>query len=157
MLVSLWSPPCYKHHPRHTSRATLITISASHQQANQISAAKIKWAQMTILFWIQDLTARSNSECWGSDQVLFLFRCSNVDDKPGSASSRKEKGGDGFKSPDLVEVKTGAYTKKCVLPTLLLSIILSGLAGAGIFFLTYYFTVEFCEYSHHQLSNSTFL
>ena len=102
---------------------------------------------MTILFWIQDLTARSNSVCWGSDQVLFLFRCSNVDDKPGSASSRKEKGGDGFKSPDLVEVKTGAYTKKCVLPTVFLSIILSGLAGAGIFFLAYYFTVEFCEYS----------
>jgi len=67
----------------------------------------------------------------------------NVDEKPGSASSRKEKGGDGFKSPDLVEVKTGAYTKKCVLPTIFLSIILSGLAGAGIFFLAYYFTVEF--------------
>ena len=51
-----------------------------------------------------------------------------------------------------MEVKTGAYSKKCVLPTVFLSIILSGLAGAGIFFLTYYFTVEFCEYSHHQLS-----
>ena len=81
-----------------------------------------------------------------------------MDDKPGSASSRKEKGGDGFKSPDLVEVKTGAYTKKCVLPTVFLSIILSGLAGAGIFFLAYYFTVEFCEYSlslsqHHPLTS----
>ena len=85
----------------------------------------------------------------------MIFLCSNVDEKPGSASSRKEKGGDGFKSPDLVEVKTGAYTKKCVLPTLFLSIILSGLAGAGIFFLAYYFTVEFCEYSlsHHPSSN----
>lgn len=84
-----------------------------------------------------------------------MFLCSNVDDKPGSASSRKEKGGDGFKSPDLVEVKTGAYTKKCVLPTVFLSIVLSGLAGAGIFFLAYYFTVEFCEYSH-QLSTLPF-
>ena len=103
-------------------------------------------------------TARSNSECCLRQiKVLSIFLCSQVDEKPGSASSRKEKGGDGFKSPDLVEVKTGAYTKKCVLPTVFLSIILSGLAGAGIFFLTYYFTVEFCEYSHRQLSNCTFL
>ena len=82
-----------------------------------------------------------------SDSVLTLHICSNVDEKPGSASSRKEKekGGDGVKSPDLVEVKTGGYSKKCVIPTVCLSVILSGLAGAGIFFLVYYFVVEFSE------------
>ena len=50
-----------------------------------------------------------------------------------------------MKSPDLVEVKTGGYSKKCVIPTVCLSVILSGLAGAGIFFLVYYFVVEFSE------------
>ena len=82
-----------------------------------------------------------------SDSVLTLPICSNVDEKPGSASSRKEKekGVDGVKSPDLVEVKTGGYSKKCVIPTICLSVILSGLAGAGIFFLVYYFVVEFSE------------
>jgi len=69
----------------------------------------------------------------------------NVDEKPGSATSRKEKekAGDGVKSPDLVEVKAGGYSKKCVIPTLCLSILISGLLGAGIFFLVYYFVVEF--------------
>ena len=72
-----------------------------------------------------------------------MLHSSNVEEKPGSASSRKEKEKDGVKSPDLVEVKAGGYTKRCVVPTLFLSVILSGLAGAGIFFLVYYFVVEF--------------
>ena len=50
-----------------------------------------------------------------------------------------------MKSPDLVEVKAGGYSKKCVIPTLCLSILISGLLGAGIFFLVYYFVVEFSE------------
>ena len=39
---------------------------------------------------------------------------SNVEEKPSSAGSRKEKEKDGLKSPvgDLVEVKTSGYSKK---------------------------------------------
>lgn len=69
----------------------------------------------------------------------------NVEEKPSSAGSRKEKEKDGLKSPvgDLVEVKTSGYSKKCVIPTVFLSVIISALAGAGIFYLIYFFLVEF--------------
>jgi len=70
-------------------------------------------------------------------------RPNNVEEKPGSATSRKEKEKDGLKSPDLVEVKGGGYSKRCVLPTVCLSVLLSALVGAGIFFLVYHFVVEF--------------
>ena len=35
---------------------------------------------------------------------------------------------------------------RCVIPTVFLSITLSALAGAGIFYLIYFFLVEFSEY-----------
>jgi len=73
-------------------------------------------------------------------------RTSNqVDEKPGSAGSRKEKEKEVLKSPvhDLVEVKSSGYSKKCVIPTVILSVLISGLAGAGIFYLIYFFLVEF--------------
>ena len=43
---------------------------------------------------------------------IFFF--SNVEEKPSSAGSRKEKEKDGLKSPvgELVEVKTSGYSKK---------------------------------------------
>ena len=51
------------------------------------------------------------------DIKLFWF-FSNVEEKPSSAGSRKEKEKDGLKSPvgDLVEVKTSGYSKKWDLP-----------------------------------------
>ena len=47
--------------------------------------------------------------------LILLSSFSIVEEKPGSASSRKEKEKDGLKSPisnDLVEVKTSGYSKK---------------------------------------------
>ena len=35
---------------------------------------------------------------------------------------------------------------RCVVPTVLLSVLISGLVGAGVFYLIYFFLVEFSEY-----------
>lgn len=75
---------------------------------------------------------------------------SAVEEKPSSAGSRKVPAESGKTTdPDLVEVKSGSYTKKCVIPTLCLAVLLAGLAGAGIFFLVYYILVlmSYCPWS----------
>ena len=53
-----------------------------------------------------------NAESEGRCKINLIF--SNVEEKPSSAGSRKEKEKDGLKSPvgDLVEVKTSGYSKK---------------------------------------------
>ena len=51
------------------------------------------------------------AEIEGKCKIIFF---SNVEEKPSSAGSRKEKEKDGLKSPvgELVEVKTSGYSKK---------------------------------------------
>ena len=41
---------------------------------------------------------------------------------------------------------TSIFAFRCVIPTVFLSVILSALAGAGIFYLIYFFLVEFSKY-----------
>ena len=52
--------------------------------------------------------------CCELRKYFILLISSNVEEKPSSAGSRKEKEKDGLKSPvgDLVEVKTSGYSKK---------------------------------------------
>ena len=54
-----------------------------------------------------------NVENEGRRRIILIY-FSNVEEKPSSAGSRKEKEKDGLKSPvgDLVEVKTSGYSKK---------------------------------------------
>lgn len=72
---------------------------------------------------------------------------SAVEEKPssaGSKSSKKEK-----EAENLVEVKSSGYSKKCVIPTVLLAVLLAGAAGAGLFFLLYYilFLMTYCPWT----------
>lgn len=85
-------------------------------------------------------------------------RTSNaVEEKPSSAGSKKTPA-DGVKTPDpdLVEVKSGSYTKKCVIPTLCLAVLLAGMAGAGIFFLVYYILIMMTYCPWTQLSTGCY-
>eukprot|EP00090_Calanus_glacialis_P004283 TRINITY_DN13165_c0_g1_i1.p1 TRINITY_DN13165_c0_g1~~TRINITY_DN13165_c0_g1_i1.p1 ORF type:complete len:218 (-),score=42.18 TRINITY_DN13165_c0_g1_i1:197-850(-) len=85
-------------------------------------------------------------------------RTSNaVEEKPSSAGSKKTPA-DGVKTPDpdLVEVKAGSYTKKCVIPTLCLAVLLAGMAGAGIFFLVYYILIMMTYCPWTQLSTGCY-
>lgn len=81
-----------------------------------------------------------------------------VEEKPSSAGSRKVPVESAKAAPDtdLVEVKAGGYTKKCVIPTMCLAVLLAGLAGAGIFFLVYYILVimTYCPWT--QLSTGCY-
>jgi len=85
-------------------------------------------------------------------------RTSNaVEEKPSSAGSKKTPA-DGVKTPDpdLVEVKAGSYTKKCVIPTVCLAVILASMAGAGIFFLVYYILIMMTYCPWTQLSTGCY-
>jgi len=80
-----------------------------------------------------------------------------VEEKPSSAASKgrgeKDKDKEAAKAeldPDLVEVRPGGgYSKKCVIPTVILAVLLAGAAGAGIFFAVYYFLfmISYCPWT----------
>lgn len=78
---------------------------------------------------------------------------SAVEEKPTSAGSkgRGEKDKEAAKTdPALVEVKNGGgYSKKCVIPTIILAVLIAGAAGAGLFFLLYYilFLMSYCPWT----------
>merc|ERR1711890_205387 len=48
-----------------------------------------------------------------------------------------------------VEVKSSGYSKKCVIPTVIVAVLLAGAAGAGLFFPLYYilFLMTYCPWT----------